>query len=124
MHYIYQLKNLSKYSGTCAIRILSFPKSNKMYGPKVFLLTKVKSEYSDILCNPTQLLGQLAELTVYSTVSVDLITKIDKKLFDCLIVVKVFVWRTHICVVEHLFETDIKSNLSGCLCQSILLSTR
>ena len=30
-----------------------------MYGPKVFLLTKIKSEYSDILCNPTHLAGQL-----------------------------------------------------------------
>ena len=59
MHYICQLKNLSKYSGICAIRILSFPTSDKVYGPKVFLLTKIKSEYSDILCSPTHLPGPL-----------------------------------------------------------------
>jgi hypothetical protein len=27
--------------------------STKMYGPKIFLLTKLKPEYSDILYNPT-----------------------------------------------------------------------
>ena len=35
------------YSGTCAIRHLSFP--TKIYSPKLFLLTKVNTEY----CIPT-----------------------------------------------------------------------
>jgi len=30
-----------------------------MYGPKVFLLSKIKSEYSDILYNPTYFLQPL-----------------------------------------------------------------
>ena len=29
----------------------------KIYGPKVFLLTKIKAEYPDILCNPTHFTG-------------------------------------------------------------------
>ena len=47
------------YSGTCAIRHLSFPTSNKFYGLKVFLLTKIKPEYSNILYNPTNFSGPL-----------------------------------------------------------------
>ena len=31
----------------------------KIYGPKVFLLSKIKPEYSDILYNPTHFLGPL-----------------------------------------------------------------
>jgi len=31
----------------------------KIYGPKVFLLTKIKPEYSDILYNPTHLFSPL-----------------------------------------------------------------
>ena len=31
----------------------------KIYGPKVFLLIKIKPEYSDILYNPTHFLGPL-----------------------------------------------------------------
>jgi hypothetical protein len=39
----------------------------KIYGPKVFLLTKIKPEYSDILYNPTHFPGPLADCsTVYS----------------------------------------------------------
>ena len=41
----------SIYSGTCAIRHLSFP--TQIYCPIVFLLTKIKPEYSDILYHPT-----------------------------------------------------------------------
>jgi hypothetical protein len=40
-----------------AIRHLSFP--TKIYGPKVFLLNKIKPEYSDILYNPTHFPGSL-----------------------------------------------------------------
>jgi hypothetical protein len=51
------------YSGTCAIRHMSFPTypwhPTKIYGPKVFLLTKIKHEYSDILYNATHFLGPL-----------------------------------------------------------------
>ena len=51
------------YSGTCVIRHLSFPTScdirTKIYGPKVFLLTKTKPEYSDFLYNPTLFPGPL-----------------------------------------------------------------
>jgi hypothetical protein len=46
----------TKYSGTCAIRQLSFPAScdirQQNYDSKVFLLTKIKPEYSYILYNP------------------------------------------------------------------------
>ena len=53
----------SLYSGTCTIQRLSFPTScdirQKIYGPKVFLLTKIKPEYSDILYNPTHFPGPL-----------------------------------------------------------------
>ena len=45
------------YSGTCAIRHLSFP--TKIYSPKLFLLTKINTEYSDILYNPTHFPGPL-----------------------------------------------------------------
>ena len=45
------------YSGTCAMRHLSFPTSydirQKFMVPKYFLLTKIKPEYPDILNNPT-----------------------------------------------------------------------
>ena len=46
----------SKYSETCAVRHLSFQTSCairqlNIYGPKVFMLTKIKPEYSDILDN-------------------------------------------------------------------------
>ena len=44
------------YSGTCSIRHLSFP---KMFSPKVFLITKIKPEYSDILYNLTYFSGPL-----------------------------------------------------------------
>ena len=40
-----------KYSGTFAIQHLSYP--TKIYVPKVFLLAKIKLEYSDILWHPT-----------------------------------------------------------------------
>ena len=49
----------SSYSGTCAI-IFRHPVSfDKIYGPKVFLLAKIKSEYCDILYNPTHFPGML-----------------------------------------------------------------
>jgi hypothetical protein len=51
------------YSGTCAIQQLSFFyilwHPTKIYGPKVFLLTIIKPEYSDILYNPTHFPGPL-----------------------------------------------------------------
>jgi hypothetical protein len=40
------------YSGTCAIR-----HPTKNHGPKVFLLAKLKPEYSDIVYNPTHFTG-------------------------------------------------------------------
>jgi hypothetical protein len=49
-----------KYSGTCANRQLSFPDiRQKIYGPEVFLLAKIKPEYSDILYNLTHFPGPL-----------------------------------------------------------------
>ena len=46
-----------KYSATGAIR---HPvTSNKIYGPIVFLLTKINPEYSDILYNPSHFPGPL-----------------------------------------------------------------
>jgi hypothetical protein len=53
---IRNLMVITYYSGTCAIRHLSFPTScdiRQFYGPKVFMLTKIKPEYSDILYHPT-----------------------------------------------------------------------
>jgi hypothetical protein len=51
------------YSGTCVIRHLSFSEIlwhlTKIYGPKVFLLTKIKHEYSNILYNLTHFPGPL-----------------------------------------------------------------
>ena len=41
----------------------------KIYGPKVFLLTKIKPEFSDILRNPTHspgpLLGRIRQVPLY-----------------------------------------------------------
>ena len=55
------LVNYKYYSGTGTIRLLSFATSyeigQKIYGPKVFLLTKIKPEYSDILYNTTHFPG-------------------------------------------------------------------
>lgn len=49
-----------KYSGTSAIRNLSFPRHpTKIYGSKVLLSTKIRPEYSDILYNPTHFPGPL-----------------------------------------------------------------
>ena len=52
----------SNYSGSCAIQYLSFPTfddiEQKLMVPR-YLLTKIKPEYSDILCNPTQFPGPL-----------------------------------------------------------------
>ena len=58
---------------TCAIRHLSFPTSCYIrYDPKVFLLTKIKPEYSDILYNPTHFLGplvcQIRQIPLYLSV--------------------------------------------------------
>jgi hypothetical protein len=53
---IRNLMVITYYSGTCAIRHRSFPTScdiRQFYGPKVFMLTKIKPEYSDILYHPT-----------------------------------------------------------------------
>jgi hypothetical protein len=51
------------FCGTCAIRLPSFPDIlwhlTKIYGPKVFLFTRIKPEYSDILYNLTQFPGPL-----------------------------------------------------------------
>ena len=47
--------SIEVYSGACPIQHLSFRHpvtSQNIYGPKVFLLTKIKPEYSDILYNP------------------------------------------------------------------------
>ena len=46
-----QTTALGMYSGTCAFRVFWHP--TNIYGPKVFLLTKIKLEYSDILYNVT-----------------------------------------------------------------------
>ena len=37
----------------------------KIYGPKVFLLTKIKPEYSDILCNPTHFPDPIRQVPLY-----------------------------------------------------------
>ena len=51
------------YSGTCAIRHLSFATScdysTTIYDLKVLLLTKLKPEYSDMLFNLTHFPGPL-----------------------------------------------------------------
>jgi len=36
-----------------------FPHPTKIYGSKVFLLTKINPEFSNILCNPTHFPGPL-----------------------------------------------------------------
>jgi len=55
------VKSDKYYSGTCAIRHLSFPTTwdirQKFMVPKYFLLTKIKPEYSEILYNPTHIPG-------------------------------------------------------------------
>ena len=61
---IYSRKtNQQKYSRTCAIGHLNFFDipwhPTKMYGPKVFLLIKIRPEYSDILYNQTHFPGLL-----------------------------------------------------------------
>jgi hypothetical protein len=65
LHYIYREK--TQYSRTCTIWHLSCPTSlwhpTKIYGPKVFLLTNIKPEYSDILYNPTYFPGPFVSIT-------------------------------------------------------------
>ena len=52
---------LAKYSGTFGNPTPEFPSSDKIYGPKVFLLllTKIKPEYCVILYNLTHFPGSL-----------------------------------------------------------------
>jgi hypothetical protein len=65
--------DLNIYSGTCAIRHLSFPTScdnrHKSMVPKVFLSTKIKPEFPDILHNPTyfpsSILYRIRQVTLY-----------------------------------------------------------
>jgi hypothetical protein len=51
-------QQFSRYSGTCAIPTPEFS-DTKNFDPKVFLLTKIKPEYSDILYNLTHFPGPL-----------------------------------------------------------------
>ena len=70
------------YSGTCTIRHLfqhSVTSNKKNYGPKVFLLTKIKPEYSDILYNlthfPGALVCQIRQVPLYNTLEPHSFTK-------------------------------------------------
>jgi len=58
----------------------------KIYGPKVFLLTKIKPEYSDILYNPTHFPGplvcQIRQVPLYYHTYLKIWIKSFLKLFD------------------------------------------